>query len=138
MLKLIYTETSFHLERLTQPVEDWVTQRVILALRVGQSIYVEPSTASFLLPANLPGVDLLKAEVKRDNSEIIAITVCDSEYIEVSLSGSWLAVGIDSQEGVFVTAISDSPLSDRSNSRTEFFLEKLWQEAHKSASVVIE
>lgn len=40
MLKLTYTETSFHLECLTQSLEEWVAQRVILALRVGQSLYV--------------------------------------------------------------------------------------------------
>ena len=34
MLKLTYTENSFQLERLAQFVEDWVTARVILSLRV--------------------------------------------------------------------------------------------------------
>ncbi len=129
MLKLTYTETSFDLERLTQPLEEWVGLRVILALRVGQSVCVEPSTASFLLPVDLPGVELLKAEVQRDGSEIIALSACDAEYIEVSLQGSWLSDSAEDAEGVFVTAMSD---------RTEFFLCKLWQEAQKSASVVIE
>ncbi|MGI8501956.1 MAG: alr0857 family protein [Hassallia sp.] len=138
MLKLIYTEKSFHLECLTQSLEQWVQGRVILALRVGQCLCVEPSTASFLLPVNLPGVEALKAEVKRDVSEIIALSVCDAEYLEVTLRGSWISDGSEDAEGVFVTAMSDSPNGDSLASRTEFFVHKLWQEAQKSASVVSE
>jgi hypothetical protein len=65
MLKLTYTETGFRLERLAQSLEEWVQGRVILALRVGQSLLVEPSTASFLLPVDLPGLPLLEASVQR-------------------------------------------------------------------------
>ncbi|MBD2607792.1 hypothetical protein H6G81_25550 [Scytonema hofmannii FACHB-248] len=129
MLKLIYTEKSFHLECLTQSLEQWVQGRVILALRVGQCLCVEPSTASFLLPVDLPGVEALKAEVKRNVSEIMALSVCDAEYLEVTLRGSWISNGSEDAEGVFVTAMSD---------RTEFFVHKLWQEAQKSASIVSE
>ena len=128
MLKLTYTEGSFYLECLTQSLEDWVAQRVIFALRVGQSLCVEPSTASFLLPVDLPGVELLKAEVKRDDSEIIDLCACDSEYMEVTLRGSWLSDGSEDAVGVFVTTMSD---------RAEFFLQKLWQEAQACASVVM-
>ena len=138
MLKLIYTEKSFHLECLTQSLEQWVQGRVILALRVGQRLCVEPSTASFLLPVDLPGVEVLRAEVKRDVSEIIALSVCDAEYLEVTLRGSWISNGSEDAEGVFVTTMSDSPNGDSFASRTEFFVHKLWQEAQKSASVVSE
>ncbi|MBD0385300.1 MAG: hypothetical protein ICV54_01890, partial [Nostoc sp. C3-bin3] len=89
MLKLTYTESSFYLECLTLSLEEWVAQRVILALRVGQSFCIEPSTASFLLPVDLPGVEVLKAEVKKDDREIIALSACDAEYMEVTLRGSW-------------------------------------------------
>jgi hypothetical protein len=129
MLRLSYTETSFHLEVLTQSLEEWVAQRVILALRVGQSLCVQPSTASFLLPADLPGVEALKAFLKRDDREIMALSVCDAEYIEVTLRGSWISNSSDDAVGVFVTTMSDP---------TEFFLHKLYQEAQKSASVVSE
>ncbi|MBX9252860.1 hypothetical protein H1Q63_02415 [Desmonostoc muscorum CCALA 125] len=129
MLKLTYTENSFYLEFLTQSLEEWVAQRVILALRVGQTLSVEPSTASFLLPVDLPGVEVLKREVKRDDREIIALCVCDSEYVEVTLRGSWLSDGSEDAVGVFVTTMSD---------RAEFFLHKLWQEAQACASVMSE
>ena len=120
MLKLTYTESSFYLECLTLSLEEWVAQRVILALRVGQSLCIEPSTASFLLPVDLPGVEVLKAEVKRDDREIIALSACDAEYMEVTLRGSWLLDSSKDAVGVFFTTMSD---------RAEFFLHKLWQEA---------
>ncbi|MBD2246634.1 alr0857 family protein [Nostoc sp. FACHB-888] len=129
MLKLTYTESSFYLECLTLSLEEWVAQRVILALRVGQSLCIEPSTASFLLPVDLPGVEVLKAEVKRDDREIIALSACDAEYMEVTLRGSWLLDSSKDAVGVFFTTMSD---------RAEFFLHKLWQEAQACASVMSE
>ncbi|MEH2438217.1 MAG: alr0857 family protein [Nostoc sp.] len=127
MLKLTYTESSFYLECLTLSLEEWVAQRVILALRVGQSLCIEPSTASFLLPVDLAGV--LKAEVKRDDGEIIALSACDAEYMEVTLRGSWLLDSSKDAVGVFFTTMSD---------RAEFFLHKLWQESQACASVMSE
>lgn len=129
MLKLTYTESSFYLECLTLSLEEWVAQRVILALRVGQSFCIEPSTASFLLPVDLPGVEVLKAEVKKDDREIIALSACDAEYMEVTLRGSWLLDSSKDAVGVFFTTMSD---------RAEFFLHKLWQEAQACASVMSE
>ncbi|QKQ76058.1 alr0857 family protein [Nostoc sp. TCL240-02] len=129
MLKLTYTENSFDLEFITLSLEEWVAQRVILALRVGQSLCIEPSTASFLLPVDLPGVEVLKAEVKRDDREIIALCASDTQYMEVTLQGSWLSDSSKDAVGVFFTTMSD---------RAEFFLHKLWQEAQACASVMSE
>ncbi|NMG07040.1 alr0857 family protein [Brasilonema sp. UFV-L1] len=158
MLKLTYTETSFCLECLVQSLEEWVQARVILALRVGQSLCVEPSTASFLLPVNLPGVEILKTLVNKEDNEIIALCGCDNECVEVILRGYWLSNGSQDADGIFVTAMSDSLAGDvlggscskgdaaecpsmwgdRSASCTEFFLQKLWQEAQHRASVMSE
>ncbi|MEH2097595.1 alr0857 family protein [Nostoc sp.] len=129
MLKLTYTESSFDLERVTLSLEEWVAQRVILALRVGQSLCIEPSTASFLLPVDLPGVEVLEVEVKRGDREIIALCTCDTQYLEVTLQGSWLSDSSKDVVGVFFTTMSD---------RAEFFLHKLWQEAQACASVMTE
>ncbi|MBW4686535.1 MAG: hypothetical protein KME40_15865 [Komarekiella atlantica HA4396-MV6] len=128
MLKLTYTDRSFYLECLTLLLEEWVAQRVILAMRVGQCLCVEPSTASFLLPIDLPGVEVLKAEVKHDDREIMTLCACDTEYMEVTLRGSWLSDGSEDAVGVFVTTISD---------RAEFFLHKLWQESQESSASVM-
>ena len=129
MLKLTYVETGFYLEYLAKSIEAWVQERVVLALRVGESLYIEPSTAAFLLPMDLPGLDTLTVEIRRQDPESISLSVCDSEYIEVSIKGTWVSSNADSTEGVFVAAMSHS---------IEFFLLKLWQDSQVSASVLSE
>lgn len=129
MLKFTYTETSFHLDRLAQSLEELVAARVIVAMRVGQSLCVEPITASFLLPADLPGLHYLETETQREGSDTISVCAADAEYVEVSLRGTWLAADDETAEGVFVTTLCD---------RTEFFLLKCWQEAQTCSSFVKE
>ncbi|OKH25512.1 hypothetical protein NIES593_03980 [Hydrococcus rivularis NIES-593] len=127
MLKLTYTENGFNLEHLDRSLEDWVTARVILALRSGTGFYAEPSTATFLLPADLPYLSDLEKLVDKENGDSIELSFCDGEYVEVILQGTWLASVPDSEEGIFVTVMSQ---------RTEFFLYQLWQEVQIGASVV--
>ncbi|NEO69858.1 alr0857 family protein [Moorena sp. SIO3H5] len=134
MLKLIYTENSFYLERLAQSLEEWVTTRTLVSLRAGASFYIEPTTASFLLPANLPHLRELEVFVGQDTTDAIAesgaspiaLSICDGEYVEVSLEGTWLTSDPEDQEGIFVTAM---------NYAVEFFLYQLWKEANHRASV---
>jgi hypothetical protein len=126
MLKLTYTERSFFLEYLTQPLEEWVAQRLILALRVGQCLCFEPSRAAFLLPGDLPGIELLKTEVKL-NDHLLSWSIGDADYLEVTLRGSWLSDGSVATVGVFVTTICEA---------TELFLYKLWQESQVSTPVM--
>lgn len=119
MLKLTYTETGFYLEYLAQPLEEWVMARVALSLRAGFPISIEPSTASFLLPADLPSLSHLEAKVQREGEEAIALCLCDAEYIEVSLQGTWISSDSE-DEGIFVTSM---------NYAVEFFLLKLWEQS---------
>jgi hypothetical protein len=118
MLKLTYTENGFYLERLAQPLEEWVTARVILALRAGTSLCVEPSTASFLLPVDMP--HLRHLERHQEGEDAIALSICDTDYVEVSLQGTWMTSDSDGETGVFVTSMSYN---------VEFFLLKLWEES---------
>lgn len=118
MLKLTYTENGFYLEHLAQSLEEWVMARVMLALRAGTSLCVEPSTASFLLPANLP--QLRHLERQQEGEDAIALSRCDAEYIEVCLKGTWITSDSGGAEGIFVTAMSYP---------VEFFLLKLWEES---------
>lgn len=127
MLKLTYIETGFYLESLAQSLEEWVALRVVFALRLSDRIYVESSTAAFLLPADLPGLNLLADEVKRQGTDEIELCICDAEYIEVILKGTWLATKAESANGVFVAALSYS---------TECLLMKLWHCTQIGASVL--
>ncbi len=129
MLKLTYIESGFCLEYLAKSLEEWVQGRVMLALRVGESLCIEPSTASFLLPVDLPELEALAVEVRRQDADAIALLICDAEYVEVSLNGTWLSTDSESAEGVLVALMSHS---------VEFFLLQLWQDAQVSASVLSE
>ncbi|MBD1826977.1 hypothetical protein NDI47_02590 [Microcoleus vaginatus GB1-A2] len=127
MLKLTYTETGFNLERLAQSPEQLVALRVVLAMRVGQSISVEPSTAAFLLPANLPALPLLESEARRNDNDAIALCVADADFVEVTLRGTWISGESEGADGVFAAVLGD---------RAELLLLKLWLETQAAAEVV--
>jgi hypothetical protein len=105
MLKLTYTENSFKFEHLNETLEKWLKRRVILALRSANSFHIEPSTASFVISSDTPDIRQLEAEAKQGMLEICR---CDAEMIEVILRGTWLTSDIDSDAGIFVTALSKS------------------------------
>lgn len=118
MLKLTYTETSCHLDYLPCFLEDWVSQRAILALRVGTSVAVEPSTASFLVSTDLPLLKALKMALKGHLNQIIELTDSEAGFLEVSISGSWLLEVGEADAGIFVTSLGDN---------LEMLIFDLWQ-----------
>ena len=123
MLKLNYSESGLHMERVTISLEELVQKRAILALRAGQSLYVEPGRASFLLPADVPGLTQLELALRMEQN--ISLCPVDAEFVEVSLEGTWIAPCAHAHEGTFVTAVSD---------RAEFFVYKLWQATQSQVS----
>jgi hypothetical protein len=118
MLKLTYTEAGLHMERVATSLEVVVAQRVILAVRFGQPLFVEPGRAAFLLPAAAPELAHLTIAIQLMQSQAIAIAPVDEQFVEVSVWGSWIAATAEAHEGAFITALSD---------RAEFFIYKLWQ-----------
>lgn len=118
MLKLNYTEMGLYMERTMVTPELLIAQRVALAMRLGQSLQVEPGHASFLLPADLLELQQLELALQRDRSATVAVIPVDHQFVEVSLCGSWIAENQAAHEGMFLTLMSD---------RTEFFIYKLWQ-----------
>lgn len=117
MLKLTYTENGLHLERAAAPLEVLIAQRVVLAMRTGQRLHIEPGTASFLLNADTPGLAQLRRSLQLEQSEVMAIAPVDDEFVELTVAGSWLAETVDAESGVFVTALSHV---------TELLVMKLW------------
>ncbi|MBD2124715.1 alr0857 family protein [Trichocoleus sp. FACHB-262] len=126
MLKLNYTEDGLYMERLMTSPELAIAQRVVLAMRLGQPLQVEPGHASFLLPADVPELEQLELSLCQECRGRVNVTPVDDELVEVSLSGSWIAESKEAHEGMFLTVLSD---------RTEFFIYKLWQmsEVHVSS-----
>lgn len=126
MLKLTYIENGFSLERLDVVLEDWVKTRVLVCVRACAPFYVEPTTASFLLPADLPNFGFLKA-IEEEGTECLSIALVDTGYVEISLEGTWLTSEPNSEEGVFACLMSD---------RAELLISRLWLEAQLGASVI--
>lgn len=126
MLKITYTENGFNLERLTESLETWLAKRVLVCLRAAASVYAEPSTASLLLPIDLPYFRDLKA-LGYQSSDLLELTLCDDYSAEVSLQGTWVTTDEDSEEGIFVCSLDE---------RTEFFLYQLWKEGNIDPSLI--
>jgi hypothetical protein len=59
-------------------------------------------------------------ERQQEGEEAIALSICDADYIEVSLQGTWMTSDSDGETGIFVTSMSYT---------VEFFLLKLWEES---------
>lgn len=125
MLKLNYTESGLYMERIAAPLEVLVAQRVVMALRAGKTLFVQPGRASFLIPHDAPGVVQLELALKLEHNDTIRVWPVDDEFMEVSVQGSWIAEAVDAEEGTFITAFSD---------RAEFFVYKLWQVTQPEAS----
>jgi hypothetical protein len=126
MLKLNYTELGLYMERTLTAPEMLIAQRVILAMRLGQALHVEPGCASFLLPVDIPELEQLEIALQQEYNTLVTITAVDDEFVEISLNGSWMADDQAAHEGMFLTVMSD---------RIEFFIYKLWQmsESHISS-----
>ena len=124
MLKITYLENEIYLEYLQKSVEAWKADRILVNLRAAVSIYIESSIASLILPINFSELKNLGELAK---IELLDLIPCDDQYIEVALSGTWVAQSKTSETGVFVCELS--PESER-------FLYKLWQESQIETSLI--
>lgn len=120
MLKVAYTESGLHLERLSQSIEEWIALRVVLALRTSQRLILEHGRASILLPVALANLSTLKSILHPEDVETVTLSICDAEFVEVSLLGTWISTHVDETEGTFVASLSPS---------VELTLLRLWQES---------
>ena len=135
MLKLTYTEVGLNLERIQTPVdnramnrvEDLITQRVILAVRTGQPVYVQPGRASFLVPAKNVSLKEYKSTVQGETIRSIDLTSVDYDSYEISLRGTWIANNSDAFEGMLVTSLND---------RIEYYIDRLWRGTQSFTSTI--
>lgn len=127
MLKLTYTDAGFHLERVATPLEVTVALRVVLAMRTGTTVYAEPGRASFLLAIDAPGLNHLKSTLHSEPNQTVAVDQVDEAYVEVSLSGYWVAESAQAHAGMFITVLSE---------RAEYFVYKLWQVTQTQVSLL--
>jgi hypothetical protein len=125
MLKLTYTDVGLYLERLNISLETLVAQRVILAMRLGQTLHVEPGKAAFLLPMNTPGLAKLEDMIRLERVQDVVIVAVDEDCVEVSIRGNWVAQDVAAHEGTFLAMLGD---------RAELWVYKLWQVTHAAPS----
>lgn len=118
MLKLNYTDYGLFLEQLTASLDAVATQRVMLAVHVGEPLHLQPIQASFLLPIKLPGIRQLKGLLRKNAADTIALTSVDDEFVEVSLKGTWIANSSNAEFGTFITALAPE---------SEMLIYELWQ-----------
>ena len=123
MLKLNYTESDLHMERIAAPLEVMVAQRVLLALRAGQTLHIQPGHASFLIPADAPGLAQLETLLQLEQR--VSLTPVDEQFMEICVEGNWIAATAQAHEGTFIAALGD---------RVEFLVYKLWQATQPQAS----
>lgn len=126
MLKITYTENGLHLERIGVSLETWLSNRVLVCLRAGTSIYAEPGTASLLLPLDLPYFRDSKLSQEQEGS-LVTIDICDESSAEAIFKGTWVATEGDCENGIFVCSLEEE---------LEFFLHRLWQEKNLDASLI--
>ena len=135
MLKLTYTEVGLNLERIQAPVdnqamnrvEDLITQRVILAVRTGQPVCVQPGRASFLVPAKNVSLKEYKSTVQGETIRSIDLTSVNADSYEISLRGTWIARSGDAFEGMLVTSL---------NNRIEYYIDRLWRGTQSFTSTI--
>ena len=118
MLKLNYTDYGLFLEQVTASLDAIATQRVMLAVHVGEPLHLEPSQASFLLPVKLPGIGQLKGLLRQNVADAIALTSVDDDFVEVSLKGTWIANSAHAEAGTFITVLTP---------KSELLIHRLWQ-----------
>ena len=121
MLKLIYTETSLHLELLTSDLEQWIEQRSIFSTSIGEPIFASAENATFLLPLLICEPTAISLYLHHQGVQSVTVNHCDLDRVEIGLTGYWLSTDLNSAEGIFVTQLPD---------RVESYLSQLWHSAN--------
>lgn len=133
MLKFNYGKQGTILESVTDPIEEVIHRRVVLAIRSAQPIHMEPSVVSLIVPSEIPELRALELELAQVNCDAVSLSVRESlvplspesvlpsnftsHDIEVMMRGVWLTHHPDAEEGVFFTSLT-SEIEDQ--------IEELW------------
>ncbi|MEL6381976.1 MAG: alr0857 family protein [Cyanobacteria bacterium J06626_18] len=121
MLKVTYTETGLCLEYCPEPLDLLLSDRVCMYVHAQRSITVQPMQASIPLPATLVGI----RELERFPE--LELSLCDRDWLEITLRGLWITEDPNQDEGVFVTEL---------NPRLEQRLLRLWMLSHTTSRAV--
>ena len=106
MLKITYSDSDVVVEQLAIAVDVMVAQRSIVALRAGQSLVMQPSYGSFTVPTGLPGIDQLTCHSQGCSQ--VEVALCDADWVEITLRGTWLADHPASDVGILVAELGNA------------------------------
>lgn len=125
MLKLTYTSTGVTLERSVESFEAAIRQRVLLGLRIGEPVGLEPTCISLLVSHSLPALKGLMGEISQTPTHALELIHKGTTQVEMRLQGYWLAQ--QGNPGVGIFFINTDPA-------LENHLVKIWQSSHQDAS----
>lgn len=125
MLKLQYSESGLFIEQVSGNLQDWLSLRVILTIRAGQELHIQPGQASFLLANDVSTLAELTVVEGLTQQPTIAVSSVDPEMVEVSIDGIWIAEHPEAEEGILIAVVPEP---------TEALLFRLWQENQTSLS----
>ncbi len=116
MLKLTYSEFGLRLEQIDESFEQWIAQRSVLAIRMGNSICLQPGNASFLVSASGIAENVAPNRITNTHS---AISFCcvDEDFYEVNIAGVWL----------FKNNGTDATFGTGLDRQAESFVQQLWK-----------
>jgi hypothetical protein len=106
MLKITYSDSNVLVEQLAIAVEVMVAQRSVVALRAGQPLVLQPGYGSLTFPAHLPGVESLT--YLSHSRGLVEVAPCDTDWLEVTLRGTWMADSFASEEGILMAELGDT------------------------------
>jgi hypothetical protein len=125
MLKLTYTSTGATLERSVEPLATALRRRVLLGLRTGEPLLLEPTSISLLVSPSLPALQQLETCITTAPTQAVQLIHKSATQIELQLQGYWLAQSEQVGEGIFYFNLNDD-LEDP--------LVNLWQSTHHDVS----
>jgi hypothetical protein len=125
MLKLTYTSTGVTLERSVEPLETTLRRRVLLGLRIGEPLALEPTSISLLVSHSLPALRGLMTAISQTPTQTLQLIQKGAAQVEMQLQGYWLAQPHHPGEGIFYLNLE--PI-------LEGHLVQIWQSSHQDAS----
>lgn len=121
MLKVTYTPTGHYVEYCPDPLDLLLSDRLCVYARTQQAFSVQPISAN--IPLWVSTVDVVA--LKRF-PQVKAVSRCDRDWLEVTITGLWMADGLDVDHGIFMTELDP---------RLEQRLWRLWQLTQSAAAL---
>jgi hypothetical protein len=125
MLKITYTSTGATLEHSCESLEMTIRRRVMLSLRVGEPLGLEPTSVSLLVNHSLPALKVLVSAIAQTPPHALQLIQRGAAQVEMQLQGYWLAQSKTPGEGVFFAHFDPA---------LECHLVKIWRTSQQDVS----